>query len=504
LKAVQETAMMTWLQQLFNRCVREGKTPRSWNESEIYLLTKDAQQRRDATNLRPISIICIFRKIFERLLLLQIQGQPWAKLHPAQAGFRRSYSTYSNAAVVHALLSTKSRTTAVFLDFKSAFDVVDHQRLDEKLLAKGCPEVVRNLIQSLMFLDHRSRIQINGQMTDWFLRSRGVLQGSPLTPWLFNLFVDDLLYKVNERVPGPIPVCLFYADDGVLVADSKTDLAELLEVIEAWTMENAIFLNPGKCAEVTSRPEMPTLSAYGVAIPHVEVYSYLGFPVTANGIDFEQHLTQRIDAAIGRAQWLGVFSNSWGAGHRLRVYKTYLAPMFEYGAPLVWAWAQNHPDEFQRATSGFRKLMGWVANRSDKRWRITANLCGLSQLDGRFQHLKTAYYPVLEEMLSQTPLKQLLLRVHPASELWTFAKNLGSDESYEHFKAISNFQPTIRTALSRFLRRKLRRTVQEEALQSHLTQLVPMTCRTVPGLRLADISLSAPAWAQDSLFQYRK
>jgi hypothetical protein len=506
LKAVQETAIITWLQELYNRCLREGKTPRAWNESEIYLLTKDVNRKRDATNLRPISIICIFRKVFERLLLLQAQGQPWAQLHPAQAGFRRSYSTYSNAAVVHALLSSKARSTAVFLDFKSAFDVIDHQRLDAKLAARGCPGTLRLLIQNLMFLNLKSRILINGRVTDWFSRSRGVFQGSPLSPWLFNLFVDDLLHQVNAQAPE-IPLCLFYADDGVIITHSKTDLAQLLRIVEDWTVENAIFLNPAKCAVVTSRSDLPSLLVYGQEIPRAESYTYLGFPVTANGIDFQKHLEQRIQAAVGRARWLGVQSNSWGPAHRLRIYKQFLAPMFEYGAPLVWAWAKENPqhqEAFQLACSGFKDLMAWVSNTSDSRHLVTANLCGLSTLRRRFQRLSTAYQLILEQMNPECPLKQLLGQSNSYSSLQSFAHNLGDDPGYSRFKETTNFQPTIRVALSRFLRAELRHTVHAESLSSHLTSLIPMESRKVPGLLLADISLAAPVSAQSMLLQYRR
>lgn len=135
LKAVQNTPLMDWLLALYNECLFQNATPRAWNRSEIYLLTKNVSKRRDADNLRPISIVCIFRKVFERLLLLRVQTQPWASLHPAQAGFRRSYSTLSNAAVVHDLLASNARSIAVFLDLKSAFDVINHQRLDAKLKA---------------------------------------------------------------------------------------------------------------------------------------------------------------------------------------------------------------------------------------------------------------------------------------------------------------------------------------------------------------------------------
>jgi hypothetical protein len=70
-----------------------------------------------------------------------------------------------------------------------------------------------------MFVHLRSRILINGQVTAWFGRSCGVLQGSPLSPWLFNLFIDDLLYLVNAGTTGP-PICLFYADGGVIIVNS--------------------------------------------------------------------------------------------------------------------------------------------------------------------------------------------------------------------------------------------------------------------------------------------
>lgn len=232
LKAVRETQVVWWLLQLYNRCLSRGRVPRVWAESDIHLITKDLGKRRDANNLRPISIIYIFRKIFERLLLLRVEGQRWARLHPAQAGFRHDCSTYGNAAVVHMLLASKTRSTAVFLDFRSAFDVVDHYKLDAKLAQRGCPRAVRALLQDLMFCNLRSRVLINGQVTDWLPRSRGVLQGSPLSPWLFNIFVDDLLDQVNADAPT-ISLCLFYADDGAILPTAQTDLAMLLRIVEA-------------------------------------------------------------------------------------------------------------------------------------------------------------------------------------------------------------------------------------------------------------------------------
>jgi hypothetical protein len=497
LKMVQNTRIMDWLLELYNTCLASGVTPRMWNRSEIYLLAKDPSKRRDARNIRPISIICIFRKVFERLLLLTAQGQPWAHLHPGQAGFRRSYSTLTNAAIVHTLLASKQRRTAVFLDLKSAFDVVDFGKLDAKLAKRGCPALIRSLIHNLMFHHLESRILINQEMTEWFSRTQGVLQGSPLSPWLFNLFIDDLLEMVNPLSPK-LPDCVFYADDGVLITEDS--LPEKLQLVEYWTKQNGILLNPTKCAVVSSNPNLLPLRVYDQEIPQVETYLYLGFPVTSDGIDFLQYLSQRVKVAQGRAHWLRPHSGGWGPAHRLRVYKQYLAPMFEYGAPLVWAWAKDNLDLFDKATIGFKDLMSWISDTQDSRYRITANLCGLTMLQMRFQLLHTKYQWIIEQMNPSNPLKQLLAQPHPL----LFLHSLQNDALFKQFKVGDKHGPTIPEALCYFLRDQHKQQIQRDSQKSHLTSLIPMNSRQVPGLFLGDISLKAPVQYQKLLFAYRR
>jgi hypothetical protein len=53
-------------------------------------------------------------------------------------------------------------------------------------------------------------------------------------PWLFNIFVDNLLYKVNALVTRPL-ICLFYTDDSVIIAYSKIDLGKVLYIVEEWS-----------------------------------------------------------------------------------------------------------------------------------------------------------------------------------------------------------------------------------------------------------------------------
>lgn len=506
LKAVIGTAIVDRLTDLYNVCWAQGQTPSVWNDSEIYLLSKDVLLQRNVDNLRPISIICLFRKIFERLLLVECHSQAWASVHPAQAGFRRSYSTYTNAAIVHTLLRSRARSTVVFLDFKSAFDVLDHQLLDKKLSQRRCPPAVHSIIRHLMFNKLRSRLLINGQTTEWFPRTCGVLQGSPLSPWLFNLFIDDLLYEVNEGIQG-VPICLFYADDGVIITNAQVDIVAKVRVVESWTRCNALQLNPKKCAIITAQRLLPVVQVYGDEIKQVEEYMYLGFPVTREGINFPQHLEQRISAAVGRARWLGVQSDAWGPAHRLRVYKQYLAPMFEYGAPLVAAWMREVDDThklFDVSCKGFKHLMEWIANAKG-RHMITANLCGLSSLHVRFQELGTAYQLILDQLSHENPLWQILSQAKQATQQKSsFAFHLRHDPLYERFKYVSDLTPTIREALARFIRQESDIHFHIETMKSHLTSLIPRESRQKQGLRRADVTLSAPLAAQGMLLQYRR
>ena len=66
-------------------------------------------------------------------------------------------------------------------------------------------------------------------------------------------------------------------------------------------------------------------------------YNYLSFPITASGIDFEGYVNRRVVAAVNRSKFLALRSDTWGPSYRLVVYKQFLAPIFEYGAPLVSA-----------------------------------------------------------------------------------------------------------------------------------------------------------------------
>jgi hypothetical protein len=214
-----------------------------------------------------------------------------------------------------------------------------------------------------------------------------------------------------------------------------------------------------------------------------------------------------MQAAVKRTSWLGLHSDAWGVAHRLRIYKQYLAPMFEYGAPLVWAWAQEDPanmKEFDVRTHAMQDLMAWVGNYACGRHGITANLCGLLSTRDRFQQLYTAYQPILERLARSNPLKQLLTRTTWNPVRQRFIQCLNQDLLFAIFQRAGDFEPSMKKALARFLRRYQHERVREDATRASLTRLIPLSSRKVQGLYMADVSLSGPIAKQELLFQYRR
>lgn len=503
LKALHGTTMATMLLQLFNACLAQNAIPQEWKISEVHLLQKDMSQPKTITNTRPITIVPILRKLFESLLLQQIQDAPWAQLHPAQAGFQKDCSTLTHAALVHGLLDRRLIEGVVFLDLRSAFDMVDHTRLLQVLRDRGCPSSLLTLFQGLMMDSIVSRVLANNETSPWFARTQGVLQGSPLSPWLFNIFIDQLLIELNAGATE-IPQILFYADDGALLIRPDDDPQELLNYVTQWCQRNGLSLNATKCGYVTRRVEELPLLTDGQIVPQVQLYRYLGFPMTAFGIDFEVHLQTRLEAVQKRMSAFGFEATAWGPAHRLRIYYCYLQPMFEYRAPLVWAWRQSGgeqtEEQWRKAVKTWKEVVLWIAG-GRRPWKVSANLLGLTSVEHRFESLHTGYQWTLQHLRESSPLQRQLQLFRNRPD---FLYQLRQSSLFEDWKRqLGETMPT-RRSLASFLLQRRSRQLEHEGTKASLTRQIPFLTRLRAGLKGADATLGLRLDMQETLFQYRR
>ena len=192
--------------------------------------------------------------------------------------------------------------------------------------------------------------------------------------------------------------------------------------------------------------------------------------------------------------------------NRLHVYKRYLVPMLEYGAPLIYTWSQVNPrnkERFREAIKEWPKILKWIHGTQTTRWQIFTNLCGLATLPTRFETLHTLYQDTLNTTPTDSPLRRILQRKEKDKSSKTFANQLRNSPEWTRFKLQGNFQPTVSGALHRHLRKRHWKIVESNAQEKPLTSWIPMISRRVPGLYLADGIFNAAPKDQKLLLQYR-
>lgn len=215
---------------LFNRCMLLGYFPTSWKKGIVVFFRKKNKNPRLPRSYRPITLLPVMGKIFERIIktriLITLEKTDFLNNH--QHGFREGRSTLtalvSLKKIVQNILFSNKYCSLISLDIEGAFDAMSWDVLSERIDALPIEDNLKSLLKS--YISKRKIGVKTAAAIVWYTSFMGCPLGSCLGPLLWTIIADIILKHYYAHFGN----CLSYADDFVILggADSRNQLENVM------------------------------------------------------------------------------------------------------------------------------------------------------------------------------------------------------------------------------------------------------------------------------------
>ena len=255
--------------------------------------------KQDPAQYRPIALQNSMYKILDGCIKLSLEKHDttYQIIHKNQGGFKKKEGTTEHLYIAQNMFSYNKHLYCAFLDLQKAYDSVWREALFKKLEKQyKVPPQTTKLLQA-MYDNTWSCTRIKSTLSPIYKTYNGLQQGALSSPILFNYYINDLITQLNKVNAGTHVGNLhinnlLFADDIMLMANSKTKLQQLLNICSDWANTWQLKFSPSKSKTLTNQHTMIgklKLQGKDILETEIKIYKYLGIPFTKTGIDVETY-----------------------------------------------------------------------------------------------------------------------------------------------------------------------------------------------------------------------
>jgi len=356
---------------LFNNCLRNSSFPEQWRQGKLRPILKDVQS--DPTQLgsyRPIALLPVIGKIFERIIVDRVQRLYEDKKlnNNRQFGFRTGRGTEDALQRIIQLSKNneKKYVTLIFFDIAGAFDNLWWPAILKRVSETQCSSQLYDILKQ--YFSKRKMMLTSKCNKAEKEMTRGCPQGSIIGPQAWNWAMDDLLNQLEVLEARGI-YATAYADDLAIViyessrAKIEEKATQAIDTICKWCTQYKLQIAPHKTKAILvkgsfHRERMPRLMVLGRKIDFVDEHKYLGVYIDRklSFLPHLQHLRNKIATLVVIIR--KTVHEEWGLrrGAYTLLYKCLYLPIIVYGAE-VWYERVSHSHAKRILNSIQRKLL---------------------------------------------------------------------------------------------------------------------------------------------------
>ena len=394
---------------ILNEIAETGLAPKELTEGIIAPLQKPNKPKGPLTNLRPITLLSILRKILASCLCKRTDERMDKEIPIQQAAYRPGRSTtehvFATKMVIERIISSDSeKAYLLLLDMSKAFDTMQRKKLVDDLEKILEPDEIHLICKMLQV---KLAVKCGNKISPFFKTDTGGPQGDSSSAKNFTFYLAKTLQEneeENEIQPSPPPTQHIneisldqqYADDISKISTNESDIQETLESYPPKLATRGLIINQDKT-------ERYTISRTGNQ-------DWKKCKLLGTTLNTEDEIKKRKQLAIAAAKNLKpMFENKkiW-TSTKSRIFDTYVSSIFLYNAS-TWTLTntqENEIDAFQRKMIRINVLnIKWPKKISNNEvYRISK----LKPWTQKIRKQRLTWFGHLARMDPNTPAKKAL------------------------------------------------------------------------------------------------